>query len=536
MSSTFPLSIFAGTKPKNIWVTPRKNYKCLYNIELLMNCNNDISSQKIKWVVEKLASTDVDAVMCCPTAWRTNMFPSEVDPEWKKFTHIRDLPKFEPFDYVMKYIHDGGDPVRDTLEASRAINIDFFISYRLNDWHNIDDKTFPTHNAFWREHPEYWLGDRNVMGLSDNIRLFNYMIPEVRDHYFSIIEELCTNYDTDGVELDFQRVPRFFHDNQIKEGMPVMTGFVKRIREMLNRIGKNRGKSMKLCVRIPDTVIACEKVGLDVIAWDAHGLIDMINLSPFFLHGMEIGIEEFKAKTKHAKIFGEMHMLYAFMNTITKGSVNELNAGRYMRYTTFEMYRATAMNFLERGTDGLSIFNLDYVDGDCYNDRVSRLETPLKRSEMPVMLKGITDIGFLKTTSKDYIIYPNGILTTSIFPAKDEKSLKIYIADDTSKVKFERSMLRVETKENCVDLRIGVWLNGKQLATCENIDTEFFPPVHRNNGFPTSEVLKFYAVPLDLLIHGDNLVEIKNLDKAKASCTIFSMELALYRPEHAILK
>ena len=111
--------VAADRRPPGGWVMPRPNYKCLYNIESLMHCNNDISSPKVKWVVEKLTRTDVDAIMCCPTAWRTNLFPSEVDPEWKKFTHIRDIPDFEPFDYVMKYIHDGGDPVRHTRGHAR---------------------------------------------------------------------------------------------------------------------------------------------------------------------------------------------------------------------------------------------------------------------------------------------------------------------------------------------------------------------------------------------------------------------------------
>ena len=53
--------------------TPRTDYNCLYNIESLMHCNEDISAAKIKWVVEKLRGTDVDAIMCCPTAWRMNM-------------------------------------------------------------------------------------------------------------------------------------------------------------------------------------------------------------------------------------------------------------------------------------------------------------------------------------------------------------------------------------------------------------------------------------------------------------------------------
>ncbi|HUT91229.1 MAG TPA: hypothetical protein VMY37_17140 [Thermoguttaceae bacterium] len=488
----WPPASVAAAQATRPWHTPRKAYPCLYNVESLMHCNEDISSAKIKWVIEKLRGTDVDAIMCCPTAWRTNMFPSEVDPEWKEFTHIRDVPAFQPFDHVMKYVHDGGDPVRDQLEATRGIGADFFISYRMNDWHEINNKSFPTHNAFWREHPECCLGDRDRMGLSDNLRLFNYLMPAVRDHYFAIIEELCTRYDVDGVELDFQRAPRFFHDGEIQQGTAVMTGFVERIRGMMNRIGRERGKPLKLCVRIPDCIAACTKAGLDVVAWDAAGLIDMINLSSFFYHSMEIDIEGVKA-------------------------------------TTIEMYRATAMNFLRRGADGLSVFNLDYVDGDCYNLRVSRLERPLKRLAMVEMLRGITDLNFLAGKSKNYIVYPNPQITRPAFPAADEQSLRLFVADDTSKARFAKGILRVETKEDSTALRIGAMLNGHSLERCETKDTELFEPVHRNQGFPGREVLKFFTVPLDRLVVGNNQIEITNLDKMKTKCTLFSMELALYK-------
>ena len=329
------------------------------------------------------------------------------------------------------------------------------------------------------------------------------MIPEVRDYYFSIIEELCTKYDIDGAELDFERATRYFHDNQIKEGTPLMTAFVKRIREMLDRIGKEREKSLKLSVRVPYNVTACEKVGLDVSGWDSLKLVDMINISPNYTHSIELGIEDFKAKTKRAKLYGEMNFLTSYI-------------GNYYRYTTFEIYRASAMNLFSRGVDGLSIFNYDYVP-------------PSKRLAMVPGLRRITDMEYLKTMPKDYAIYPNNTFSNRTFPATDEKNFRIFVADNTDKVKFERSVMRIETTESCADLQIGVWLNNKQLEICQVGDTELFPPVERNKSYPTLEVLKFYTVPLDLIIPGYNRVEIKNLDKQKASCKFYSMELALYR-------
>ncbi|HUU94692.1 MAG TPA: hypothetical protein VM487_03055, partial [Phycisphaerae bacterium] len=71
--------------------------------------------------------------------------------------------------------------------------------------------------------------------------------------------------------------------------------------------------------------------------------------------------------------------------------------------------------------------------------------------------------------------------------------------------------------------------NGHSLERCETKDTELFEPVHRNQGFPGREVLKFFTVPLDRLVVGNNQIEITNLDKMKTKCTLFSMELALYK-------
>lgn len=481
------------------------NYKCLFNHELLIVTHKKNNSRKhIQYFIEKVKNTDVDVIMCCPTMLRMNLFPSEVAPEWKKYSPVQPLSKFPSYDYMMQYLHTGGDPVKDTLDACRQYGKDFFISYRMNDHHYVDDLAWPTHNAFWREHPEYWLGNSKESPYSkrDDVRLFNYHYTAVRDYYFSIIEELCTNYDLDGVELDFQRFPKFFLNSRLKEGTEIMTAFVNRIKTMLDRIGRERGKSLKLCVRVPETLAKCKKVGLDVSEWDRRGLVDMINLSSFYIHSIEIGLEEFRTNTKHAKIYGEM-------NYVTNQTTPSIR-----RFTTIEIYHASALNFFHRGADGLSLFNYDYV--------------PVQfREPMAEGLNRITDIDYLRNLSKNYVVYPG----FGTFPATDEQTIDLIIPDDTSKIKFGQSVLRIETKEICTNLQIGVWLNDANLDSCPHEGSELFTPLDRNPSYPLREKLKFYSVPLNLLVPGSNRIEIKNLDRNKKSCQFYSMELALYRPQ-----
>ncbi|HPA16227.1 MAG TPA: hypothetical protein PLU30_00670 [Verrucomicrobiae bacterium] len=479
-------------------------YKCLINHELLIVCGQKTNSpQYIASFVEKLKGTDVDAVMCCPTMWRANLFPSEVDPTWKRYRPDQPPSKFRSYDYIMRYLHAGGDPVKDTLEACRKCGKDFFISYRMNDHHYVTDLEWPSHNAIWREHPEYWLGDSETSPYTrkDNVRLFNYMRPEVRDYYFAILRELCTKYDVDGVELDFQRFPKFFRTDETAEGARVMTAFVRRIREMIDRIGDERGKSLKLCVRVPETLAKCEAAGLDVPGWDAAGLTDMINISSFYNHTMELDIEGFRAKARRARIYGEMNYV-TFQHPKDKFA---------RRYTTPEIYRASALNLFHRGADGLSLFNYDYVP--------EKLRVP-----MAEVLKRIADVAFLKTQPKDYVI-SSGFGT---FPATNEKTFDVVISDDTTSGQFVRAVLRVETRASCADLRVGVWLNGKALQPCEHDGTELFPPLAQNAAYPAREMLKFFAVPLELLKGGSNRVEVKRLVQGKAACQFRSVEIALY--------
>jgi hypothetical protein len=140
-------------------------------------------------------------------------------------------------------------------------------------------------------------------------------------------------------------------------------------------------------------------------------------------------------------------------------------------------------------------------------------------------LKGITDVGSLEGRSKNYVVYPG----FGTFPANDEKAFDVIIPDDAAGAAFDRAVLRVETRQSCGGLEIGVSLNGKALAPCAHEGTELFSPLAQNAGYPAREALKFYDVPLDLLAVGANRVEIKNLDGGKSPCQFRSIEIGLYR-------
>ncbi len=179
------------------------------------------------------------------------------------------------------------------------------------------------------------------------------------------------------------------------------------------------------------------------------------------------------------------------------------------------MYRAAAANLLARGVDGLTIFNMDYT-------------LPARRAELPQVLRRITDPDYLATTARHYTVYPNRNISAPTFPAKDAASLALVIADAARLPKSGRAVLRVETEQDSAGLRIEVRLNGQPLEPCEHDDTELFPPLERNAFFPTRERLRFFTVPLERLRGSPNRIEVVNLDKAAASCSFYSLELALY--------
>lgn len=259
----------------------KKAYKCLYNHDMgsipqcltpvLTSCDQEVAREQVQQFVWDVANTDVDAFLCCPTMLRRVLWRSEVDPHWQQEAPL--LPDRDDADPLLargdqnmyyrmyRYMMNGGDPVRDTFEAVKEAGMDFFISYRMNDWHYFElESDSLLLDTFWLQHPQYRVGEfTEYYPFVDDwseprvAKLENYLRPEVRTHYCDLLDELAGLYDLDGIELDFMRSPLYFPPSQREEGTQAMTEFVRSIRGLLDRHGALRSKNLSLCVSVPST-------------------------------------------------------------------------------------------------------------------------------------------------------------------------------------------------------------------------------------------------------------------------------------------
>jgi hypothetical protein len=511
-------------------------YHCLYNLELLIlgtgqpqfqRYNEPIKKETPANYVKQLAGTDVDALMICPTAWKRPLWQSEVDPHWRdEAPQIKpryfstDLKYYEKAYFRLRdYILAGNDPVGETIKAAKTLGIAPFISYRMNDHHYHAQKDAFIHPKFWRDNEKYWLGSSGRPSVHKDNRHFNYMLEPVRDYYFSLLEELTRLYDIAGIELDFMRSPFYFAKEDLEAGKTIMTGFVKRISTMLDEYGKQRGKHLGLCVRVPHTVQECLNVGLNVPEWDKLGLLDMVNVSTFYITSPNIDVQGFKSAVKNTPCYGEIHFI------VDKASIYNGFMNNVSRKTTKEMYRAVAADFLDRGIDGISLFNMDYTRDHHFNEP-RRLR--IKDGEPPFdVLCGITNPENLAKFDKHYIIGPH----YSPLPMKNQLNIGLYVADHIQGGIFKHALLRLKTKTPCQSITIKAQMNGTELTETLWLG-ELFCPIS-NEGVAGIEYVKFYLVPVELIKHGINTITAKNISDDPTLWdkeAIFEVvELALYR-------
>ena len=477
----------------------KKAYKLIYNHELLLPFAasatgiHDYDEHEI--FISELEATDVDAVTICPQIWRTYLWDSKVDTSLREPVHPNVTSAQKDYEAAKQYILSGGDLVGNAIRACREFDRDALASFRMNDYHYTNDTGWPTHNYFWQEHPEYWLYDS---GANYWQRLHNYMVPEVRDFYYDMIEEFLSLYDVDGVELDFMRSLMYFYPEDVNDyASDVMTDFVGRIRGLLDKVGKERGKYLQLILKVPEVPSKATKNGLDPLTWDKLGYADIIHLSFGDFNSTEIDVEYYKENLKNSKVYAEL-------NYIT------YQTQPAQRFTKVQTLNATAYNLLSRGVDGLTTFNMGYY----FKDKTAIINS----------LRGITDINHLAKTEKLYLMSRD----RGTFPANTKKEYTLIIPDDVKSGIFSKALFRVEMEKDCTAETIEVYVNDIKLEEVAVSDTELFPVSKANaTGYPTMEKLKFYKVPLNALKTDENKFYVNVVSDDNAG-RIFSTELALY--------
>jgi len=248
----------------------------------------------------------------------------------------------------------GTDPLKITEEFCRKNNFEFFVTLRCNDTHDTShrkNKPHPLFPPYKSKHPEYLMGSYNKRPPHCSWSAVDFTHKEVRNRWVAIAEELMTNYDLDGLELDFCRHLQYFKSvawgNKASEKeCQMITDCMRKIRAAAERIGRKRGKPILISARLPDCIDYSKAVGLDVEKWMQEKLIDI------YIGGFYFQLKPWKESVEVCKKYG-----IKFYPSLDESRIRKVDWGFYR--TSQATYRARVAAALQAGADGIYFFNIE---------------------------------------------------------------------------------------------------------------------------------------------------------------------------------
>jgi hypothetical protein len=261
-------------------------------------------------------------------------------------------------------IDSGNDPFTVAIGRAHALGMKVFGRREMNkEYGPIDSwEWIGFVGKFNKEHPEYRIAD----GLS-----LDYKYKEVRSYKLAMLREIAEK-GCDGVLLDFLQ-PVYFADPE--KGRPIMTQFIRDVRQMLDEVGAAQNRKINLMIRV--SVYDSYERGLDWKACMKEGLIDSISAfkdwpaADYF----DIRMDEFvkyrnKIKSK-CKIYGHIWQALGLVDTdpTPKGKK------KYSKPKTRGMFYAQALIHNRVGCDGIE---LGFASPQQWQPYLGELGTPEK--------------------------------------------------------------------------------------------------------------------------------------------------------------
>ncbi len=346
----------------------------------------------------------------------------------------------------------------------------------------------------------------------------DYGLAEVREQYFRTIEEVCLNYDVDGIELDYFRQLNCFRkhvwgDPLGDQEVQIMNDHMARIRAMTDKIGRDRGRPILIAARVPDCPGYSKELAFDVEAWMAKDLIDIMVVGGYFwLRPWEQSVK-----------LGHQYDVPVYASLDSSRVIDEET--RNIRRSD-DAYRAHAANAWRGGVDGIYVFNFNYMRGP--RDRIwSELGDPDVLTELDkvyhvsVMGDGHPDTEYYVRGGRKYMQLPRLCPDHPLnMTAGQMHVTTLSIGDDLSAEgrKFTpQVLLNVKATGLGHEGELIINLNGQ--------------PIERTGvtwPFVNPDGWQEFTVRRDIVKQGDNRLEIE-LSKQASDCTLHDVQL---RVEH----
>lgn len=205
----------------------------------------------------------------------------------------------EMLDRFLDLVEAGVDWVAHLAAACRRRGVSPWGSVRMNDAHGANNWEGSYFNCPPQREPRLRLSGTRMdprRGISRSLAVCNFEHREVRDYYFRLIRELVEDYDLDGLELDWLRMPLCCEPPASAEAIAAMLDWQRETRELTQGQAARRGEPYFLGLRVPCRLGVLRTVGLDVAEMARQGLIDFVGSSNFWQTSWDVPYDQIRAE------------------------------------------------------------------------------------------------------------------------------------------------------------------------------------------------------------------------------------------------
>ena len=350
-------------------------YQIIYNWDGAPHGYSEVP-QSVNAFLEKayapLEDTQVGAHFWCigehAARWQSDVLEQLGDVHSRRYENAQAYTHTEN---IRQMVERGEDPQQAIIDHGHQLGMHVYASVRMNDNHfsgaQIADLERLHHTELTQmriEHPEWLLGDQTSEWFALS---WNFAVPEIREHRYAHIKEICERYDWDGVELDWQRHAFHLPADDAYRLRYVLTDLQRAVRRMTDTLAEERGKPFYLAARVSGTLEMCRNIGYDIPTWVNEGLVDILIPAGGAATDPSLDVAAFVELCRDKPIA----VYPGFDGGLPEAFVGPEDSETKDRMRT----RAIANRYHSAGADGIYVFNW-HANRDSRRELLSQIGSP----------------------------------------------------------------------------------------------------------------------------------------------------------------
>ncbi len=462
--------------------------------------------------VDQLVESGIDTLIyLAGVEGGTALYDSRVCQKWGENVLKWSHPVFYRAARNIRHLIDSGhDPLKLICDRCREKGI-FLIPgawVSLHAGYLEDDRGRGRHSDFVYNNQQFRVepdGDPRARRIPDFwAPRFSFLHPQVRQERLSFVKELLTRYETDGLELNFVRTPPFCKFSQVGELAPILTRWLRDVRQVAQEAEESQQRRKRIYARIPASPEAWDAFGYDLRTWVGEELIDGL----LCLSGEGDGYVDTATPISSA-----VELAAGKACRVFSGFNSQL--GRRDFYAPAEITWAAAANAYDQGADGFGFCDHHWTP-EGWPWRTSEYQT-LRLLPHPDLLAHADKIYRARSRPKGVkeewsVGSPPSL--PRILKEGSPVSVLIRIADDLfrpnreGKVESVRLRVRLANIEPSLNQVLIKW-NGRQLPDSQlKLKDLTYRLLKQGSGGPYGYIYEYHLTPEYFPKRGRNTVEV----------------------------